>query len=100
MIEAPISKHLDAVRAASGPFVEFLTRSPWAARRGREGVCDFVVGNPHDMPLPAYVSAIRRASVPQDPDWFGYKLNEPAARDAAARSLRERLGVPFEADDV
>lgn len=100
MIEMPISPHLGAVRAASGPFVEFLTRSAWSRRLGAEGICDFVVGNPHDMPLPAYVEAIRRASVPRHPGWFGYVTNDPAAREAAARSLGERLGIAFEADDV
>ncbi len=69
-------------------------------RRGTGGMCDFVVGNPHDMPLPAYVDAVRRACIPRDPDWFGYKLNEPAACEAAARSLRERLDIPFEPEDV
>jgi aspartate aminotransferase len=95
-----ISQHLDAVRAASWPFVEFLTRSAWGRRLGDAGICDFVVGNPHEMPLPAYVEAIRRASVPRHPHWFGYQTNEPAAREAAALSLRERLRVPFESEDV
>ncbi len=100
MIEAPISPHLDAVRAASGPFLEFLMTSMWSKRLGADDICDFVVGNPHDMPLPAYVEAIRRASVPLDPSWFAYKLNEAAACDAAARSLRDRLGIAYEAQDV
>jgi aspartate aminotransferase len=100
MMEASISQHLDAVRAASGLFVEFLMKSTWTMRMGAEDICDFVVGNPHDMPLPAYVKAIRRASIPLNPSWFGYKTNEPTARDVAARSLRDRLGIPFESDDI
>jgi aspartate aminotransferase len=100
MIEASISQHLNAVRAASGPFVEFLTKSAWTKRLGAEDICDFVVGNPHDRPLPAYVEAIRRASVPLHPSWFGYKTNERVACDVAARSLRDRLGIPFESDDI
>jgi aspartate aminotransferase len=101
MIEAPISQHLDAVQAASGRFVEFLMTSTWSKRRvAGDDICDFVVGNPHDMPLPAYVEAIRRASIPQDPGWFSYQLNEAAPRDAAAQSLRERLGIAYEAEDV
>jgi aspartate aminotransferase len=100
MIEAPISQHLDAVRSTSAPFVEFLLGSAWAKRMGAHDICDFVVGNPHDMPLPAYVEAIRRASVPLHAGWFGYMTNEPLARDVVARSLRERLGIAFESDDV
>ena len=100
MIVAPISQHLDAVRTASKPFVEFLMNSAWAKRLGAEDICDFVVGNPHDMPLPAYVEAIQRASIPLQPNWFGYKLNEPVACEVAAQSLRDRLGIPFESDDI
>jgi aspartate aminotransferase len=100
MFEAPISQHVEAARRASWPFVEFLLQSAWGRRLGDEGICDFVVGNPHEMPLPAYVEAIRRASVPLRPDWFGYKTNEPAAREAAAISLRDRLDIPFESEDL
>lgn len=100
MIVAPISQHLDAVRTASKPFVGFLTGSAWARRLGAEDICDFVVGNPHDMPLPAYVEAIRRASIPLQPNWFGYKTNERVACEVAAQSLRDRLGIPFESDDI
>lgn len=100
MIEGPISQHLDAVGAASAPFIEFLRGSAWAKRMGAPGICDFVAGNPQDMALPEYVEAIRRASVPRDPSWFAYKANEPVAREVMASSLRDRLDIPFEPDDV
>lgn len=100
MIETPISQHLGAVFGASRPFVDFLTNSAWARRLGATDICDFVVGNPQEMPLPQYVEAVRRASVPLHPGWFGYMTNHPEAREAAARSLRERLGIAFDAEDV
>jgi aspartate aminotransferase len=100
MIEAPIAHHLDSVFSASLPFVRFLTGSAWAKRAGADGISDFVVGNPHEMPMPAYVQAIQRASIPRNADWFGYKTNEPIAREVAARSLADRLGLPFEPDDI
>jgi aspartate aminotransferase len=100
MIDTPVARHLGGVGAASAPFLGFLAGSAWGRRRGEPGICDFVVGNPHEMPLPAYVEALRRASVPRDPGWFGYALNGGTAREAAARSLRERLGVAFAAEDL
>lgn len=100
MIESPISQHLEAVRDASWPFVKFLSTSPWSKRIGDPRISDFVVGNPHEMPMPAYVEAIRRASRPLNPNWFGYMTNEPAARSAAAHSLCERLGMTFESEDI
>ncbi|HET9442182.1 MAG TPA: aminotransferase class I/II-fold pyridoxal phosphate-dependent enzyme [Acidimicrobiales bacterium] len=100
MDELPYSGHLEEVRRLSAPFMDFLVGSQWQKRAGAEGVCDFVAGNPQDMALPAYVEAIRRASLPRDPGWFAYKGNEAPAREAAAASLRDRLGIPFEAGDV
>ena len=100
MIEAPVSQHLAAVQTASAPFIEFLTTSVWSKRMGSDGICDFVAGNPQDMPIPEYVDAIRRASIPRDPSWFAYKANEPTAREVVTQSLRDRLGVPFEPDDI
>ena len=100
MMEVPFSQHLDAVQAASAPFIEFLTTSAWGKRMGEPGICDFVAGNPQDMALPGYVEAIRRASIPQNPHWFAYKANEPVAREVAAASLSDRLTIPFDADDI
>jgi aspartate aminotransferase len=100
MMEAPVAQHLGAVEAAATPFIQFLTTSAWSKRIGSPEICDFVAGNPQDMPLPKYVEAVRRATVPQNPSWFAYKANEPEARDIAAQSLRDRLDIAFEPDDV
>ncbi len=99
-MEAPISQHLDAVRLAAAPFIEFFSNSVWRKRAGAPEICDFVAGNPQDMALPEYVEAIRRASIPRDPSWFAYKFNEPGACQVVAESLRERLGIPFDPEDV
>jgi len=95
-----ISEHLQAVHAASRPFLEFLAGSSWGRARGTAGICDFVVGNPQEMPLPGYVEALQRAIIPQDCNWFGYKTNELLACNTAAQYLRERLHVPFAAEDI
>lgn len=100
MIQAPISDNLNAVFTASRPFVEFLTQSRWSSRMNSEGICDFVVGTPHDPALPEYVEAIRRASIPQNSGWFGYKINEPTARQVATDSLHKRVRIAFEGEDL
>jgi aspartate aminotransferase len=100
MVAAPVSEQLARVGAAAQPFLQFLATSAWSRRMGAPGICDFVVGNPHDPPLPAYVEAIRRASVPQHSAWFGYQTNDANACRAAALSLSNRLGIAFEAEDI
>jgi aspartate aminotransferase len=78
----------------------FFTESAWARRVGETGICDFTIGNPHEMPLPAFVDALRRWAVPRDAHWYAYKMNEPASRAIVAGSLRKRRGIAFEPDDI
>jgi aspartate aminotransferase len=70
------------------------------ALRRQPGVCDFVLGNPQEMPLPGFVDAIRRHAEPQDKDWFAYKWSEPAAQEVVAKALRESRGLPFKPEDI
>jgi len=72
----------------------------WEGLRHEQGTCDLVLGNPQEMPLPGFVSAIRQYSQPLNKDWFAYKRSEPEAREVVARSLREWRGLPFEPADI
>jgi len=65
-----------------------------------EDFSDFVAGNPQEMASQPYVDALVRWSKPQTADWFAYKESIPEAQAAAAASLTERLGIPFEPSDV
>jgi aspartate aminotransferase len=83
------------------PLMRFFTASGYARRDPEDPEnCDFVAGNPQEMALPAFVEALQRWTVPQDKDWYAYKFNEPYAQEAAAAGLRERRGLPFEAEDI
>jgi aspartate aminotransferase len=62
--------------------------------------CDFVFGNPHEMPLPEIGGAIARWAAPRSERWFEYKSSEPATIAAVVRSLRSRVGIQFDAADV
>jgi len=79
----------------------FFVDGAWASRDPLDPEnCDFVAGNPQEMALPGYVAALQKWSEPKDKDWYAYKFNETYATEAVAASLRDRRGVPFEADDV
>lgn len=80
-------------------FLNFATL-PHMQRRAGPGVCDFAFGNPHEPPLPEYVSALQRALVPQDKDWFAYKLNEPEATTVVADSLSEQRGRQYSPEHI
>ena len=72
----------------------FLNDSAYSRRHLLPGVCDFTLGNPHQMPQTAYVDALRDAVNPRDDQWFAYKSNGTHAREAAAESLQWHLDVP------
>ncbi len=38
------------VVAAMAPFTRFFDDSTWVRRKDDPGICDFVLGNPHDLP--------------------------------------------------
>lgn len=70
------------------------------AMDGQPDVVDLTFGDPHEMPLPALVDALRANLEPRAEDWFAYKTSLPPAREAIAAGLQAELGLPFEPDDI
>ena len=95
-----IARRMEALLAATSPVLQFLLGSTWAQRKDEPDIADLMVGNPQEMPLPRFVEALQRWSVPQHKDWFAYTTTSPKAAEVVAAVLRERRGMPFEADDV
>jgi aspartate aminotransferase len=91
--------HLVQLRDSIAPFLSFFNGPIWA-RNGQPGMSNFAVGNPQDMPLPAYVDALRAHLEPQSPDWFAYKLSEPKSQAVVAADLAKRTGLDWDPADV
>jgi aspartate aminotransferase len=96
--DAPVSARVRRAADSMTTLLEHLNR--WDAQRAAPGVCDLMLGNPQELPLPGLVSALQRHAVPQDKDWFAYKRSESTARTTVAEALRAWRGVPFAAEDV
>lgn len=94
------SQRIARVSATLQSVYSFFTQSTWSRRRDDPGICDFTAGNPHEMPLEGFSSALSRWSIPQHDMWYAYHDNTPSARAVVASALRERRGMPFEDDDV
>jgi aspartate aminotransferase len=92
------AQRMMSASGALDPFVRFFTF--YEERTQAPDVSDFAVGNPHDMPLPGFVDTLQRWTIPQNKDWFAYKMNEEEARTTVCETLRARRGIPFEADDI
>jgi aspartate aminotransferase len=98
--ETGVARRNAALQESIRPVLAFLTQSTWARRRGQPNLADFVVGNPHEMPLPGFVDALRAQVEPRANDWFAYQMNDPVACAAVAEGLSARLGLAFHPDDI
>jgi aspartate aminotransferase len=74
-------------------------KNPKLARKAPE-IADFLFGNPHDMPLPGFVTALQTWSQPQSPDWFAYFNGQEHARAVVADSLAAQFGRPYALEDI
>jgi len=95
-----LSPRVKNILEAMSPIRKFFTESAWARRATEADVCDFTIGNPHEMPPHSYVEALKRWVEPRDSHWFAYTMNDPSAREIVAESLLKRRGVAFEKEDI
>jgi aspartate aminotransferase len=89
----------ERIRESVAPFLSFFG-GPFDRLNREPDVANFAVGNPQEMPLTGYVEALQRHVVPQDKDWFAYKLSEPASQRTVAATLSARTGLDWDPDDV
>ena len=89
----------ERLRESVAPFLSFFG-GPFDRLNKEPDVANFAVGNPQEMPLAGYVEALQRHVVPQDKDWFAYKLSEPASQRTVAATLSARTGLDWDPDDV
>lgn len=87
------------MREALGPFMSFYSGA-FSRYTLRPDFANFAVGNPQEMPMPAYVDVLRQHLEPHDKDWFAYKMSEAQPRATIARSLSARTGMKWDARDV
>ncbi|MFN2543503.1 MAG: aminotransferase class I/II-fold pyridoxal phosphate-dependent enzyme [Actinomycetota bacterium] len=99
MTRSPLSDPTMRIAALAGPLEQYFQRTI-QVRQDDPDISDFAAGNPQELAFDAYVDALRRWSVPEDGQWFAYKMSEPNAQEVVAASLREYLGIPFEPEDI
>jgi aspartate aminotransferase len=91
------------VRTADTAFAavkDFYFSSRYGERRLDPGICDFTFGNPHEMPLPGIVAALRERALPHDKNWFAYKTSEAQPQEYLAGRLAQELSLAFEPPDI
>jgi len=94
------SSRIRAAHAAFSAVERFYSSSRYAERRFDPGVSDFTFGNPHELPLPGLVAAIRERARPQDKNWFAYKASEAVPQAFLAEHVGRELGLDFSPADI
>ncbi len=95
-----VSHQIRATMDTLGTFLGFATSYPIMRVQEDPEACDFLFGNPHDVASEPYVSAVQAGVVPTGPRHYAYVMSEVVATEPIASGLRERFGLPFEADDI
>jgi aspartate aminotransferase len=95
-----VSPRMRAADTAFAAVRDFYFSSRYGERRLDPGICDFTFGNPHEMPLPGIVAALRERAVPRDENWFAYKTSEAEPQEYLAERLGRELRLPFAPADI
>jgi len=96
----PISSRVLAASKVFSAVQRFYSTSRYGERRLDPGISDFTFGNPHEMPLPGLVAAIRERARPLDKNWFAYKTSEEKPQAFLAEHLGRELNLAFEPSDI
>lgn len=94
------SSRIRAADAAFSPVKRFYSSSRYSERRSDPGISDFTFGNPHELPLPGLVMAIRERARPHDKNWFAYKTSEEEPQAFLAEHVSRELGLAFDPADI
>ena len=92
-------RHIDQLRASIQGFLDFF-EGPFSKLNENPDISNFAVGNPLEMPMAEYVDTLRTHLEPRRRNWFAYKMSEPKARIAVAKSLSAGTGMEWSPQDV
>jgi aspartate aminotransferase len=100
MTELLLSQRMSRISRAVKGLMSQIEDPEANRRKGDPLACDFMLGDPHDGPVPGYVEALQRHLPPQNKDWFAYKMNEPQSQQAVAESLQQWRRVAYQPQDI
>jgi len=93
-----VTERIQRITAANQALLSFLPI--WEEHRHRPGIADFAFGNPQEMVVDGFASALTSATTPRDKNHFAYKFSEEASRRTVADHLLEWRGQQFEPEDI
>src|SRR5438105_14686666 len=80
------------MRESVAPFMSFFSGA-FERLNTQPDVANFAVGNPQEMPLSAYVAALRDATEPRNKDGFAYKPSQAASQRTVQHTAPKRSAM-------
>ena len=96
--DAMATARIAGITESNQPLLSFLPI--WESTRRRADVADFAFGNPQEMVIDGYATALADATVPGDKNHYAYKFSEEASQTEVARHLSDWRGQPFAPEDI
>jgi aspartate aminotransferase len=93
-----VTERIRRITAANETLLSFLPL--WEEHRHRPGVANFAFGNPQEMVVDGFASAIASATTPLNKDHYAYKFNEVESQRTVASHLAEWRGQQFDPADI
>ncbi len=100
MSNQPASQRIQQLQDTLSPVYRFFKESAYSKRGDDPSICDFAVGNPQELAMPAFGESLQRWATPQHKDWYAYVDSEPGARAAVVEGLRAQRGVEYDPLDI
>jgi aspartate aminotransferase len=92
------TERIRQITAANEALLSFLPT--WEEYRHQPDTANFAFGNPQEMAVDGFASALARATIPLDKDHYAYKFSEEESRRTVAAHLAEWRGEVFDAEDI
>jgi aspartate aminotransferase len=92
------TERIRQITAANEALLTFLPF--WEEYRHLPDTSNFAFGNPQEMAVDGFASALARATIPLDKDHYAYKFSEGESRRTVAAHLAEWRGQEFDPDDI
>lgn len=89
---------ITSITKANEPLLAYLPI--WEEHRRRPDVADLAFGNPQEMVIDGFPSALSAAIDPRDKSHYAYKFSEEESRQEVARYLTGWRGQRFQAEDI
>ena len=93
-----VTNRIRQVTAANETLLSFLPT--WEQFRHEPDTANFAFGNPQEMVIDGFTSALARATEPHDKDHYAYKFSEVESRVTVAGHLTEWRGQEFDPEDI